>query len=132
MQLESLATVCAFWTERTVGSAFTSSAVRIYLTTTKTSNPNRFLVNAMKKQKVREVRQRWAAKGNPPCDHPDLDELAQTGDYVCTACGKIGERAWADERQKKNRGAAFSNRTMTLEGKRSSTSEPSFSNQSDM
>ena len=42
--------------------------------------------------KAIKLRERWVAKGNPPCDHPHLDEEcysgAQTGDYVCTTCGE--------------------------------------------
>jgi hypothetical protein len=103
MPLESRATVCAFWTERTVGSAFYVSLRANLLDNNENIKPQSVLVNTMKKREVRELRQRWAAKGNPPCDHSDLDELAQTGDYVCTACGKIGDRAWAEERPKENR-----------------------------
>jgi hypothetical protein len=38
------------------------------------------------------LRKRWEAKGNPPCEHPNLDkeyiEGFDTGDRVCTTCGK--------------------------------------------
>ena len=43
-----------------------------------------------------ELRRRWAKKGNPPCDHPQLAREyvrgANTGDVVCTTCGKSGLR----------------------------------------
>ena len=38
-----------------------------------------------------EIREAW---GNKPCDHPTLQPEyilgGQTGDYVCTVCGKVG------------------------------------------
>lgn len=37
------------------------------------------------------VRKEWAAKGNPPCDHPNYEKEAgyggYTGDNICTTCG---------------------------------------------
>ena len=43
----------------------------------------------MQAAKARELRKEW---GDKPCDHPDVDKEyylgAQTGDYVCTQCGK--------------------------------------------
>jgi hypothetical protein len=34
----------------------------------------------------------WEERGNPPCDHPQLDKEyylgSATGDYVCTTCGE--------------------------------------------
>jgi len=46
----------------------------------------------MQYDKARELRERWQSKGNPKCSHPELDKEyylgAQTGDYVCTTCGK--------------------------------------------
>jgi hypothetical protein len=48
----------------------------------------------MQIEKAIELRRRWIAKGDPPCDHPHLDKEydlgADTGDYVCTTCGKAG------------------------------------------
>lgn len=41
---------------------------------------------------VRSLQEKWAKKGNPLCEHPRLDEEymqgMDTGDYVCTICGK--------------------------------------------
>ncbi|MER7507096.1 hypothetical protein ABTX82_01905 [Streptomyces lavendulae] len=38
------------------------------------------------------LRREWAAKGNPPCDHPETDKEydrgGDTGDRVCTTCGR--------------------------------------------
>ena len=46
----------------------------------------------MQANKARRLREQWAAKGNPPCDHPTLDkeyiEGFDTGDRVCTICGE--------------------------------------------
>ena len=46
----------------------------------------------MQMEKAKRLRERWGAKGNPTCDHPELDKEyylgAQTGDYVCISCGE--------------------------------------------
>lgn len=46
----------------------------------------------MQMEKAAQLRKLWKAKGNPPCNHPDLDKEyylgADTGDYVCTTCGE--------------------------------------------
>ena len=46
--------------------------------------------------KAAELRRDWAAKGNPPCDHPHTDReyalSSHTGDRVCTTCGET----WSD------------------------------------
>ena len=46
----------------------------------------------MQAEEASQLRDIWARKGNPPCDHPELDKEyylgAQSGDYVCTTCGK--------------------------------------------
>ena len=46
----------------------------------------------MQTKEATRLRKMWEAKGNPPCDHPNLDKEyylgAQTGDYVCIACGE--------------------------------------------
>jgi hypothetical protein len=38
------------------------------------------------------LRRVWAVKGNSSCNHPQLDEEyywgSQTGEYICTTCGK--------------------------------------------
>ena len=38
------------------------------------------------------LRQVWAAKGNPPCNHPATEKEyvlgSDTGDRVCTTCGE--------------------------------------------
>jgi len=45
----------------------------------------------MQSEKAAELRRAW---GDKPCDHPDLEKEyslgADTGDYVCTTCGKSG------------------------------------------
>lgn len=51
-----------------------------------------------------ELRERWIAKGDPPCNHPHLDKEydlgADTGDYVCTTCGASGfGRDWVKREQ---------------------------------
>ena len=42
------------------------------------------------------LRRLWAAKGNPPCPHPNVDKEyiwgADTGDDVCTTCGAAAMR----------------------------------------
>ena len=42
------------------------------------------------------LRRNWEAKGNPPCEHPEVDKEydlgADTGDEVCTTCGTYGPR----------------------------------------
>lgn len=46
----------------------------------------------MQLSRAAELREDWAKKGNPPCDHPSIEKEyyqgAQTGDYVCTTCGE--------------------------------------------
>lgn len=48
----------------------------------------------MKVEEGMKLREEWAAKGSPPCDHPQLATEhesyigARTGDKVCTTCGK--------------------------------------------
>ena len=41
-------------------------------------------------------------RGDEPCDHPNIEKEyylgAQTGDYVCTSCGKAG---WGPDWNKK-------------------------------
>lgn len=43
----------------------------------------------MQMDRAAELRQSW---GDRPCSHPDLDKEyhlgMQTGDYVCTQCGR--------------------------------------------
>jgi len=46
----------------------------------------------MKEEEARQRRVFWKAKGNPPCDHPEIEkerfeEGGRTGFYVCTTCG---------------------------------------------
>lgn len=47
----------------------------------------------MQMSKAEQLRRAWAEKGNPPCEHPQLDREyylgADTGDYVCTTCGTV-------------------------------------------
>jgi len=44
----------------------------------------------MKRKRALELQAAW---GDQPCEHPTLareyEEAARTGNYVCTACGKI-------------------------------------------
>lgn len=46
----------------------------------------------MQMKKAEQLRERWKNKGNPTCDHPDLEkEYIQgydTGSMVCTTCGE--------------------------------------------
>jgi len=46
----------------------------------------------MQAEEARQRRERWQRKGNPPCDHPQLDKEyflgANSGDYVCIQCGE--------------------------------------------
>jgi len=43
----------------------------------------------MQSKSAAEIRKKW---GNKKCDHPEFDKEyylgAQTGDYICTQCGK--------------------------------------------
>jgi hypothetical protein len=47
----------------------------------------------MKMSAAEQLRASWKAKGNPPCNHPHIEQEredqrgAGTGDYVCTTCG---------------------------------------------
>ena len=45
----------------------------------------------MRPIEAKELRDRWKAKGNPPCDHPrtskEIMGFSKTGDLVCTTCG---------------------------------------------
>ncbi len=46
----------------------------------------------MKMHTAQRRRKAWKAEGNPPCDHPQIEEECYddgrpTGDYVCTTCG---------------------------------------------
>lgn len=46
----------------------------------------------MDSSETTRLQEAWAAKGSPPCDHPHKEKErhlgAQTGDKVCTTCGK--------------------------------------------
>ncbi|MEV0569674.1 hypothetical protein [Dactylosporangium sp. NPDC050588] len=46
----------------------------------------------MQSDRASELRARHRAAGSPPCAHADLAKEyylgAQTGDYICTACGR--------------------------------------------
>jgi hypothetical protein len=50
----------------------------------------------MQMAKANELREAWAAKGNPPCEHPSLDKEyhlgSDTGDVVCASCGECWSR----------------------------------------
>lgn len=47
---------------------------------------------AMEWKDVQRLKQEWAAKGSPPCDHLDIVKEVidgiKTGDKVCTTCGQ--------------------------------------------
>lgn len=51
---------------------------------------------------VQELQREWKEKGNPPCNHPNIDKEyylgAQTGDYYCVICG---ETRWGRDGFKK-------------------------------
>jgi hypothetical protein len=51
----------------------------------------------MQMAEAARLQEAWAAKGNPPCDHPQLVKEyylgTQTGDKVCTTCGEDFSRA---------------------------------------
>jgi len=46
----------------------------------------------MQMKQASALRKHWKTKGNPPCEHPNLDkeyiEGFGTGYRVCTTCGK--------------------------------------------
>ncbi|MDQ0791945.1 hypothetical protein [Streptomyces sp. B1I3] len=46
----------------------------------------------MDSNETTRLQEAWKAKGSPPCDHPHKEKErhlgAQTGDKVCTTCGK--------------------------------------------
>ena len=50
----------------------------------------------MQIEEAAALRRAWKAKGNPPCEHPEVDREyylgANTGDHVCTTCGATGPR----------------------------------------
>lgn len=54
----------------------------------------------MQADQARRLREAWAAQGDPPCSHPKRDKEydlgGDTGDLVCTRCGKTRPRSyWA-------------------------------------
>lgn len=57
----------------------------------------------MQADKAEILRKKW---GNKPCNHPDLDKeyilSAQTGDYICTTCGKVFFSREEAEQDRKN------------------------------
>jgi hypothetical protein len=58
----------------------------------------------MQFDKALELRRRW---GDKSCDHPEFEKEyylgAQTGDYVCTVCGKVfPESEWKSGQQQKD------------------------------
>jgi hypothetical protein len=60
----------------------------------------------MQMDKARRLRAAWEKKGNPPCDHPNLDKEYMagydTGDKICTTCGKCFTPSEAEQYYKKN------------------------------
>lgn len=47
----------------------------------------------MQMDDAEKLRAEWEAKGNPPCEHPQIVREfyrgTATGDKVCTTCGKV-------------------------------------------
>jgi hypothetical protein len=45
---------------------------------------------------VRRIREAWKAKGDPPCEHPNIDKEyglgLDTGDFACLVCGRTWQR----------------------------------------
>ena len=59
----------------------------------------------MQSKRAAELRKEW---GNKKCDHPTFDKEyylgAQTGDYICTQCGKcLTEREVEEIESKRNK-----------------------------
>jgi hypothetical protein len=58
----------------------------------------------MQMEKASKLREDWHRKGNPPCDHPQLDKEyhlgADTGDVACTTCG---ETWWRNDPERPGR-----------------------------
>ena len=50
----------------------------------------------MQMKRAMELQRAWAAKGNPPCEHPAVEREyhlgSDTGDQVCTPCGAAAPR----------------------------------------
>ena len=50
----------------------------------------------MQVEKAERIRRQWEAKGNLPCNHPAVEREhylgADTGDDVCTTCGRAAMR----------------------------------------
>ena len=46
----------------------------------------------MQDEEGKRLRYLWDKKGNPPCEHPQLDKEyhkgGDSGDRICTTCGK--------------------------------------------
>lgn len=56
----------------------------------------------MQLEAARDLREEW---GDKPCDHPKLTKeyyrSTQTGDYVCTTCGRAGwGKDWPQKEKK--------------------------------
>lgn len=53
------------------------------------------------------LRQAWEKKGDPPCKHPSTDAEyylgAQTGDTICTICGRIVNEPQPKKLQKRKK-----------------------------
>ena len=53
------------------------------------------------------LRQAWIKKGDPPCKHPTTEREyqlgSQTGDTVCTICGRIVDEPQPKKSTKKNK-----------------------------
>ena len=58
----------------------------------------------MQYERALALQKAWEAKGNPPCDHPEVDREyylgMNTGDVVCTTCGESGPRGKLQNRTK--------------------------------
>jgi transposase-like protein len=57
----------------------------------------------MQLEKAKKLEKAW---GKQPCDHPDIEKEyylgSDTGDYVCTTCGKSfsDRETWWESREK--------------------------------
>lgn len=54
----------------------------------------------MQMEDAKELREKW---GNKPCNHPILDKEyylgTQTGDYICTQCGKSASKEYFEKQK---------------------------------
>ena len=57
----------------------------------------------MQSERAKRLEWDWKAKGNSPCEHPQLEKeyLAglDTGDLLCSSCGETASRPEWDKRR---------------------------------